>query len=267
MKIAVCFWGQIRTGVFSSPSILSYFGDLVPNIDFFVHSWNIESVSYPEIDQNPMLPNLEGLPRKIFKEIEFFNFDVSDDKKSNFLDTYKPKKFIFDDQKRDNFMIPPHYISRHSVNLLKQQYEQENNFKYDVVISMRPDLMFSSSDSLSTDLIDCNLNNDKIYNRHYNVDTTREKLIESLFIMGNSHNIDIFSSFIMQDIEPGPDTQELDYQYSVNHGLTPNRIVNYDFIVYRYYSVYMTRIGISDDALVQQFYKSALAYKIETYTK
>jgi hypothetical protein len=43
MRVAVCFSGQIRTGVVVAPNILRYIGDLLPQCDIFVHTWDIET--------------------------------------------------------------------------------------------------------------------------------------------------------------------------------------------------------------------------------
>ena len=43
MRIAVCFSGQIRTGVEASPNLLRFIGELLPHTDFFIHSWDIET--------------------------------------------------------------------------------------------------------------------------------------------------------------------------------------------------------------------------------
>jgi hypothetical protein len=43
MKIAICFSGQIRTGVQTEPNIKRYIGDLLPICDFFVHTWDHQS--------------------------------------------------------------------------------------------------------------------------------------------------------------------------------------------------------------------------------
>ena len=43
MKIAICFSGQNRTGHLTSPNILRYIGDLLPECDVFTHFWDSET--------------------------------------------------------------------------------------------------------------------------------------------------------------------------------------------------------------------------------
>lgn len=255
MKIAVCFWGQIRTGLYSHPSILSYFDELLPNIDFFMHTWDTETISYCEIKENHMLPNYQQLKQKICNDLSNFQYEISTDKFNDFLNMYQPKKFKIDSQLNFKFTLPPHYRSRYEVNLLKQAYEKDNNFKYDIVISMRPDLIFHSSAKLSIDLNKLNLNGVEIYNRHFNHLENTEELIESLFIMGNSNNMDLFSDINHWDTQTLEDTQRLDYKYAAIQGLAPKRIINKDFIPYRYYNLYMVDMGMTFDYLIENFYK------------
>ena len=40
MRIAVCFRGQLRTGVEASKNLIHLFGDYFKDIDFFVHTWD-----------------------------------------------------------------------------------------------------------------------------------------------------------------------------------------------------------------------------------
>jgi len=254
MKIAVCFWGQIRTGIHSHPSILSYFDGLLGNIDFFTHTWDTETISYCEINENPMLPDYQSLKEKKYNDLSTFQIEVPKEKLNNFLNIYQPKRFKIDNPLNFKFSLPAHYRSRYEVNLLKQDYEKNNNFEYDVVISMRPDLIFNSSTKLSADLNKVNLNGTNIYNRHHTDLENKEELIESLFIIGNSKNMDLFSSFKTCDTNTGEDTQRLDYKYSTSRGLNLKRIINYDFRVFRYYNKFMFDMGISFDQMIQNFY-------------
>jgi hypothetical protein len=46
MKIAICFIGQIRTGVICFPSIRHYIGDLWDNCDIFIHTYKQNYYEY-----------------------------------------------------------------------------------------------------------------------------------------------------------------------------------------------------------------------------
>ena len=43
MKIAVCFSGQIRTGIQNHPNIKEFFGKLYNECDFFIHTSRFET--------------------------------------------------------------------------------------------------------------------------------------------------------------------------------------------------------------------------------
>ena len=54
MKIAVCFSGQIRTGVQTAPNIKRYIGDLDTVCDYFVHTWDHQSPNHAAHDLVPV---------------------------------------------------------------------------------------------------------------------------------------------------------------------------------------------------------------------
>ena len=98
--------------------------DVNENVDVFIHSWNTEF-------------------------------------EKGITDTYKPKSFLFEQQKvfdakwndttgttRKEHMFSRWYSAKESLRL-KKQYEIDNNFEYDIVISTRFDLLFLADLNLS----------------------------------------------------------------------------------------------------------------------
>ena len=147
MKIAVCLSGQLRTGVKTATNIKSYLGKLLPDCDFFVHTWNKESIGRFDELSNPGAHNMPL-------------FDVDKIKVSEFYSAYDPVTMSVDDyelRSKDG-----DYISMfHSIylsNKFKKDYEDRYNFKYDYVIRMRPDIIFHESKSLEEDLLLVNNN-------------------------------------------------------------------------------------------------------------
>ena len=58
MRIAICFSGQLRTGVWAIPAIKSFIGDLWENCDFFLHTWDSQ---YSKNYSNKLIENLNSL--------------------------------------------------------------------------------------------------------------------------------------------------------------------------------------------------------------
>jgi hypothetical protein len=134
MRIAVCLSGQARTWKKCLPRWREVFKD--HEVDFFFHLWDyntLPSQADAPKDRTTLLPPLEKLllvanlnPIKFMfepqKPIEYWNCDIPVDKQ-------------FGPWCREQF------YSMYRVSLLKQQYEIENNFRYDVAVRLRGDLM------------------------------------------------------------------------------------------------------------------------------
>ena len=141
MRIAYCLVGIVGSSNFGMglgnpiDYRLAYYWnkknifDVNPNIDVFIHSWS--------------------------KEFE-----------TGLVETYKPKKYIFEKQIdfqlptiRDNSIVSRWY-STAMCNQLRQEYEIENNFKYDLVMFFRFDHVFLVPLNLK------DMDNNKIWFRH-----------------------------------------------------------------------------------------------------
>jgi hypothetical protein len=131
MKIAVCFSGQMRTGIENYPNIKEFFGESYNDCDFFIHTWNFsEYKTY----------NGSNIAKKPIIE--------SDEKFDEIKKLYSPKKMIVDIkhigyETAEKYGIQPLWYSFWKSIELKKQYEIENNFKYDYVIKIRPDLVLN----------------------------------------------------------------------------------------------------------------------------
>ena len=168
MKIAFCFSGQLRTAEHAAEGILRFVGDMLPNVDFFVHTWgknqhrirSYQSIKIYEIAKAlGLTENLKQLDKKImlpyktpstyevlkkitpiykFESIEIENYD-------NCVHKF-PKLYRH---------LQPHMYAWYKVNELKKLHEQTYNFKYDYVIRTRPDMLFPKETSLSAEIENC----------------------------------------------------------------------------------------------------------------
>jgi hypothetical protein len=148
MRIAVCMYGQIRTGNYAYKNILNYFGDNLSSCDFFIHTWN--DVNFHRSVQGIYLHHLP----------------ISQGDVDQFINIYKPKKFLIESQQEFRTYLGKEYgdaktgelvFQYHSYyhsNRLKQLYELENNFTYDIVIKLRPDIIFPIDRKFKDDVND-----------------------------------------------------------------------------------------------------------------
>lgn len=116
-KTAICISGMMRTGIQAHP-IFSNFFESLGDYDVFYHTWSLE----PSVS-------------KLLKE------------------TYNPTRFMeespLDKSKESSFGSMLYSIMM--ANELKKQYEVENNFRYDLVIKTRFDLVFPKTAKFPTD--------------------------------------------------------------------------------------------------------------------
>jgi len=145
-RVAIIFIGQLRTFESCKDHILKSLVDYY-DADVFCHTWTSSTVE------------------SRWKPITFDSHTVMDIE--NKLSILKPKKIQVDDYIEDKYITNPtllslfkdesnywygmrgsrtigHYYSLYACNKLKKQYEKENNFKYDIVIKTRYDIILRS---------------------------------------------------------------------------------------------------------------------------
>jgi dTDP-glucose pyrophosphorylase len=192
MKIAVCFSGQIRSGLKTSKNLIQFFGKHFNTIDFFVHTW--DNNTDPEIggSHRGTLPStdysLDGLDddqlkiNKI-KALEFikkkkqekmtlvdresgpimWETKLDTDDFDKFLRIYNPIKYSmesYDEFYKEAFhdsnihhgvnQAFPQWYSFYKSIQLKKEYEEENNFVYDMVVKLRPDIIIDPNITFKT---------------------------------------------------------------------------------------------------------------------
>ena len=131
MRIAICFSGQIRTGVESSENIKQFIGELYPHCDFFIHTWDLNT-SKPLFNPSPEL--IYGNEQIITK--------TPSDSYTKIYEIYSPIKMTIEKHIFSSEKIPLYYSWKKSIES-KIEYERENNFKYDYVIKLRFDAIYS----------------------------------------------------------------------------------------------------------------------------
>jgi hypothetical protein len=132
MKIAVCLSGQPRSIERSVQSILNFFNNPNYSVDYFCHVW----------DYNTWKTKIEN-------KVEFGDYEPVDTTwLSSQLARFGPKRSVIG----NHAIIYPEkrympwgslFYSMYHANMLKLQYEIENNFKYDFVVKSRFDVVFA----------------------------------------------------------------------------------------------------------------------------
>jgi hypothetical protein len=137
------------------------------------------------------------IDKNINIKIFFHTWDINISNIEYLIECYKPEKYISEEYTENN-IIYSYTSSMNKVNLLKCEYEKENNIIFDNVILCRYDLIWT------TDLILNEINNkkftisywgtdiDKNYNFNNLYDNTNFKGIHNLFFISNSYNMNIF---------------------------------------------------------------------------
>lgn len=125
-KIAVCLSGQLRTWKIAGPNIKRFFG---PDVDYFIHSWT-ESAERTSIGTHSVDYGVTHDADEINEVVKFF----------------QPTRCQF-----ETILQQEGFVTGRWVNLfysldksmkLKQQFEKEKRFKYDIVVKCRFDLAF-----------------------------------------------------------------------------------------------------------------------------
>lgn len=149
VKIAVCFSGQIRTGVQASPNIINYIGNLWDNCTFFCHTWDINT-------RKPY--NANGIHRP--------GYPLDNETLNKFIDIYGLHgKIVVEDYneiakvKASTRWNPMHYSWRRSIEVM-HEYQRTTDLKFDLVVKLRPDVLARPTRNMSKEIANCFLKND-----------------------------------------------------------------------------------------------------------
>jgi hypothetical protein len=143
VKIAVCFSGQLRTGVPASANVLNYIGPLRPYCTFFCHTWDINT-------RKPL--NASGIARS--------DYPLTDSSLNEFCSIYgiDSNKLLKENyyslaqaNKQNNTAWNPMYYSW----LKSIKLAEKSDIKFDFAVKLRPDLLLDPTRSLSLEIAKC----------------------------------------------------------------------------------------------------------------
>ena len=211
MKVALCISGQMRGYLKAYPSVKKNIIDVF-NPDIFIHTWDDLGTSlnlYRRILPPPM-PHY--LSKKFIDDSSYFlslftNFSAeissqSTVKEADLQKLYNPKSCVVEksppSEKFDDFFgfKPPSQIlekqpkviwSRnlfykvYKCNELKREFEKQNNFKYDLVIRLRPDLSIG-------EIISHKVDKNTLYFRYRNINLSYQ--IADQYFYADSETMD-----------------------------------------------------------------------------
>jgi hypothetical protein len=213
-RIAICISGQIRSGVENADSLLRYIGNLRDNVDIFIHTWDIETMS-PHV--------VEHEDRKIRRKVDELEF-------KRIVEIYNPI-----DIRIDNFDIYqsvhqkrvksregcchaqiPMFQSIWEVNQLKIRHEHLSNSKYNLVMRLRFDLDFGEGRFLTEDTNYIGVEKNVLYTVDFHNKLSNgyledicwisssdiQDIVCSFAIERESKKITVIGKFIMQNFLP-----------------------------------------------------------------
>ena len=229
MKIALLLCGHLRTYEKTFTSLSQY----IPNfdtLDIFIHTWNkISSNKEDKINLNHI------------KKIYNIKDCIIEDQSEIVLDNIYSSNEI----KGQKYQ----YISFYKSNLLKKSYEDKHNFKYDLVIKLRPDCLLKQilnvNKIINTEVIYLfgrleNNSNNYLYpscNKSFQI--TYENKISALnvrafdiLIIANSKNMDFISKIGTEIYDQYENINILNMKKGLKFKSTPWGLKNSHFVDY-----------------------------------
>lgn len=142
MKIAVQFYGHLRTWKYCLPTIKALLLDRY-NCDVFMHTWS-ETEARTKSWHNYKMKRIDPVDYKIVNELKT-NYNITDILVENQTPPDKEELIACQHSKDGNAVstvgIRYMFHSKKRVNELRQKYQAANHVKYDWVIVLRPDIM------------------------------------------------------------------------------------------------------------------------------
>ena len=231
IRVAVCYSGQLREGFYQVLNLHKFFIIDALKADVFCY------------------------------------FEDTDDEiiKSDVINLLKPKEIIFESKESNtpdkinnvNYGTISMYKKIYMSNLLRKKYEQENNFNYDYIIRIRPDLVIKEylPKYIFTENNDINLYipSDKINN------SLRPEMCADWMAIGKNYSMDIYSNMYNYLINNKNNKcnipEKMMYKYIVDNKL--NYIPLYDFFEFPF-CIYRFKFDNIDNFISQISYHISL---------
>jgi hypothetical protein len=228
MRVAVCFTGMIRTGVESSNNLKQWLGSVYKDIDFFMHTWDYSeskawhdncsflknNTSTQNLYRESAYPLLEKLVPMY--DHKFISVEVEDYDK--FAVSHFFKKFI---------CFSPLWYSWYRGMQLIDQHEIINNFRYDVIIKIRPDIIFPKGRSLQTEIEKYAKDMSCLYTLGYN-----PVRIDDVMFLGSSTVMKKASRFVVDTSKTVWETNMLG-EWLIRRNIRAVNTVFTDYCIYR----------------------------------
>lgn len=222
MKIAVCFSGQMRTALESHKSIINFLGNQLSNVDFFFHTWDINT-------EKTLFGDLRDEPDYTFEDHVYISELLK------IVKIYGPQKYIVENHKeyinsvRCKENNPSLWYSWYKSLMLVKDFEKENNFEYDVVLKMRFDIIYEPSLVLD-DLLIKYLS--RIKDGEFFADTIwklgekiNQYMVHDVFYIHNSKIIDRLNFFYIHHISK---ITEKENYHKIFGGFLKNEKITFD---------------------------------------
>lgn len=242
-RIAVCFTGQIRTGVEVAPMMKDFFGELYNELDFFIHTWDTESFSPWAGDRSKM--NADEARKLIPVDLK---------KIEKIKEIYDPIGMIVDnlsEYKRTHpggvenrpgihHQIAPWWISGYECNKLKKKYELLCGVQYFRVLRIRFDVIFTPKYRLIKELMYMASYPNALYSvdRHNRL----HEAIEDIAWLSTGEIIDKVNDFVLNREEKSLPLGAMDdythfQQYLIENKIYARPFKNNDVYLYRDFDV------------------------------
>ncbi len=154
MKIAVCFIGMIRAGVEASENLKQWFRDVYGDVDFFMHTWDISESKEWHRESEHYLSGIR--PQNMYRESSYpliEKLEKAYDSKFISIEVENQEKFLTSSVYSQYRQFSPQWYSWYKVTKLVSNHEQQNNIRYDVVVKIRPDIVFPKERHLKEEIV------------------------------------------------------------------------------------------------------------------
>lgn len=220
-RIAICFSGQIRTGIENSARLLKYIGSLRDTVDIFIHTWNIETMSAHALEHADIV-DVSSIRRTVEKS-EFKDIAKIYDPVDMRVDDFDLYQIVHHKRvtMREGYCHAqiPMFQSLWESNQLKRNHEHVSNSKYNLVMRLRFDVDFGDDRTLEQDMNYIGTKKDMLYVVDFG--NKFPNAIEDVCWFGSSEVIDTTCNFA---IERESKKNSTDWQFHHAEYLAANNI-------------------------------------------